>query len=425
MGLPELIEIEPLNAPVEAEIPVPGSKSVTNRALVLAALAEGPVRLQGALWSEDTQVMTEALRRLGFRIEVAPDPCEPCNRILLVHGQGGRVPPGGTEKQPLELYTANAGTAARFLAALAALGTGVYRLDGAPRMRERPQAGLFQALRSLGCRVDSPNERLPATIHGIGRRPGTCRVSLAQSSQFASALLLAGHAGRWRVEIEDEDEEAGGYVEMTRRIIEVFPFQGGEFAIEPDASSGSYFLAADWLLRRRFGQGRVQVRNWPSSGWQVDQQFTRFLPPRRTVSRRTDLGDSILTAMILAPFGEAPVQFVDLGRLRVQECERVRAMRTELTRCGCRVEESGDTLTIHPSPARGATIETYNDHRIAMAFAALGLFAPGMRIRSPACVSKTFPNFFAKLAAPPPEGLGARLRDAETGRLLKPNGLTA
>ncbi|HEY6166808.1 MAG TPA: hypothetical protein VI454_02125, partial [Verrucomicrobiae bacterium] len=170
MALPDLIEIIPLSAPVRAEITVPGSKSITNRALVLAALAEGETVLKGALWSEDTQVMVECLQELGFMINVAPDPDEFCNRTITVYGLAGTVPRGGTEEQPLELFVGNAGTAARFLAAMVCLGEGVYRLHGVPRMHERPQAALFEALRQLGYQIDSPNGKLPALIHGGGSR---------------------------------------------------------------------------------------------------------------------------------------------------------------------------------------------------------------------------------------------------------------
>ena len=146
MALPELIEIVPLDKPVRAEITVPGSKSITNRALILAALADGEVTLTGALWSEDTQVMAEALQKLGFQIKVEPDPEEFCNRTITVKGLGGKIPNAGTPEKPLELFVGNAGTAARFLAAFVCLGNGVYRLHGVPRMHERPQAALFQGV---------------------------------------------------------------------------------------------------------------------------------------------------------------------------------------------------------------------------------------------------------------------------------------
>src|SRR5439155_15968767 len=200
MALPDLIEIVPLQKPVRAEITVPGSKSITNRALILAALADGQTTLQGALWSEDTQVMVEALRRLGFELHVEPDREETCNRTIKVKGSNGKIPNAGRADEPLEIFVGNAGTAARFLAALACLGHGVYRLHGVARMHERPQAALFQALRELGYRIDSPNDKLPALIHGGGPRAGNCRVSIEESSQFASALLLCAKVGGGEVE---------------------------------------------------------------------------------------------------------------------------------------------------------------------------------------------------------------------------------
>jgi 3-phosphoshikimate 1-carboxyvinyltransferase len=150
----------------------------------------------------------------------------------------------------------------------------------------------------------------------------------------------------------------------------------------------------------------------------VDAAFPHFLPLPAAISRRTDLGDSIMTAIVLAPFSTKPVRFTDLGRLRVQECERVTALRTELTRCGAKVVEEGDTLTVFPSQLHGAEIETYGDHRMAMCFAILGLKVAGIRLKNPSCVKKTFPSFFQKLAAPPPAGLGARILDGKSGRAL-------
>jgi len=440
VSLPDLIEIVPLDKPVRAEITVPGSKSITNRALVLAALAEGETTLQGALWSEDTQVMVECLQELGYMVNVAPDPNETCNRTITVYGQGGQVPRGGTVEQPLELFVGNAGTAARFLAAMVCLGEGVYRLHGVPRMHERPQAALFQALRQLGYCLDSANNRLPALIHGAGPKSGAkCTVSIEDSSQFASALLLGAKVGGWKIAITGENAEESPYIAMTKALIFRFPAHKRQFQVEPDASSGSYFWAASRLAPthqlvpapvklpggREFTPREVQhfssirVVNWPDSGWQVDGKFTDFLLPPNEISRRTDLGDSIMTAIVMAPFGNLTLHFTELGRLRVQECERVAALRVELTRCGAEVLEQGDTLTVFPSGGKlhGAEIETYNDHRMAMCFAILGLKVPGIKIKNPACVKKTFPNFFQKLAAAPPHGLGATILDASGHKL--------
>ena len=423
MSLPDLIEIVPLSAAPEVEITVPGSKSITNRALILAALAEGEVTLVGALWSEDTQVMVEALQKLGYSIEVQPDPGEAANRTIHVAGLGQAIPSGGTEEEPLELFVGNAGTAARFLTAFLCLGRGVYRLSGVLRMHERPQAALLQALRELGYRIDSENDRLPVTIHGQGPSGGSCRVDIAMSTQFASALLLGAGIGRWQVGIDGEQGAASPYVAMTSSLIDMFPSRGGSFAIEPDASGGSYFWAAGHILSEA-GSLPVQVARWPSSGWQIDAAFPGRLPLPPSTSRQDNLGDSIMTAIAIAPLARRQTEFTELGRLRVQECERVVAMRTELAKCGAAIDESGDTLTVQPGALHGAEVDTYEDHRMAMCFATLGLKVPGIRIKNPACVRKTFPTFFQKLAAPAPLGLGATVRDGN-GNELKPEQLFA
>jgi len=500
MPLPDLIEIVPLNQPLRAEITVPGSKSITNRALILAALANGEVTLKGALWSEDTQIMVECLKELGYVLNVAPDPDEPCNRTIMVIGEGATVPRGGTETEPLDLFVGNAGTAARFLVPFLCLGSGVYRLHGVPRMHERPQAALFKAVCELGYRIESENgnDKLPARIFAgmagqspesmtefIQRKqvppvPKQCRVSIAESSQFASALLLSAETGGWDIEIEGENADESPYVVMTQKLIAAFPKNGGKFQIEPDASSGSYFWAAgvitdsmesnlpylpegksnisgNWI---KIGKS-IEVNNWPTTGWQIDEDFKVFSiagplfhdfqklreklrepgkpdddeamqqvreeimgSSNGEVSRRSDLGDSIMTAIAIAPLTDWAgrngfIKFTDLGRLRVQECERVVALRTELTKCGAKVVEEGDTLTVYPSKLaelHGAEIETYNDHRMAMCFAILGLKVPGIRIKNPTCVKKTFPNFFQKLAAAPPHGLGVEIWEIKNGQ---------
>jgi 3-phosphoshikimate 1-carboxyvinyltransferase len=281
-------------------------------------------------------------------------------------------------------------------------------------------------------------------------------------------MLCAG-AGGWQVEVLGNNAEESPYVRMTSELIRVFPKGGGTFQVEPDASSGSYFRAVSKFVQlpqyleysAQFGVpvttvqlDPIRVANWPTSGWQADQKFSEVIfqaegldlgldyqrcsPPTEqdleklrqmagdaVISRARDLGDSIMTAIVLAPFSISPVRFTDLGRLRVQECERVLALRTELTKCGAKVVEEGDTLIVHPSSLHGAEIETYNDHRMAMCFAILGLKVPGIKIKNPSCVKKTFPNFFQKLAAPPPGGLGAQILDAKSGRVLSVDELFA
>jgi 3-phosphoshikimate 1-carboxyvinyltransferase len=466
--LPDVIEIVPLDKPVRAEITVPGSKSITNRALILAALADGETTLQGALWSEDTQVMVEALQKLGFEVKVASDPDETCNRTITVKGLGGKIPNAGTEEKPLEIFVGNAGTAARFLSAFVCLGNGVYRLDGVPRMRERPQAALFDALRELGYRIESPNKKLPAVTYGAGPHRARCKVSIEESSQFGSALLLCSGVADWDVETVGKNADESRYIAMTRHLVQNFPKGAGKYLVEPDASSGSYFWGAEWVLKtcefsdwaeKAFGSDPVKrrtglkmpsaenftdisVTRWPKSGLQVDADLTDLFfatepqstaqgrvehPVRRVclsmpgeLSREHDLGDSIMTAAVLAPFAGQIIRLTDLSRLRVQETERVVALRTELTKCGVDVVEKGETLIVTPSKKKlhGAEIETYNDHRMAMCFAILGLRVPDMKIRNPSCVKKTFPNFFQKLAADPPHGLGVTILDGTSKRKL-------
>jgi 3-phosphoshikimate 1-carboxyvinyltransferase len=401
MKLPSVLEIVPPKAPPRGEVTIPGSKSITNRALVLAALMKSG-GVGSALWSEDTEVMVECLSRLISRITVMPDR-EPENRLIGM--EGGVIGAAPPMTDPVDLYVGNSGTTARFVAALACLGRGRYRVHGTPRMHERPQAPLFAALRQLGYRIDTPNDMLPAIVHGDGPRPGaTCRIRADESSQFASALLLAAPHGGWEVTLEGANAEDDPYIKMTSALVEQAKAHGWDyhiFPVEPDASSASYFWGAKWLLRA----SDLRIADWPAESLQIDAQFPRLLetfPP--VISRRTDLGDSIMTAIVLAPFASAAKTFVDLGRLRVQECERVQALRVELTKCGARIVETGDTLRVEPGPLHGAEIETYNDHRMAMCFAMLGLAVPGMRIRNPECVKKTFPGFFDKLA-----GLGVTL----------------
>jgi 3-phosphoshikimate 1-carboxyvinyltransferase len=406
MPLPDCIEVVPLPQPVRAVVTVPGSKSITNRVLILAALADGESTISGALWSEDTQVMVDCLQELGFMVNVTPDPADQGNRIITVYGRGGTVPPGGTETQPLELFVGNAGTAARFLTALVCLGSGCYRIHGVARMHERPQSALFNALRELGYGIDSANGRLPAVVHGSGPKKGRCTVSIEESSQFASALLLCATTGKWEVVVIGENQEESPYVVLTQKLCDQFRKQRQPFQVSPDASSASYFWAANWLTN-----SEISVAYWETAlkSAQIDAQFPRFLPLPANLSRQTDLGDSIMTAVMLAPFADQKVRFNDLRRLRLQECERVMALRVELTKCGARVLETGETLEVEPGELHGATIETYNDHRMAMCFAILGLKVPGIKINNPSCVKKTFPNFFQKLAARPPHGLGAMI----------------
>jgi 3-phosphoshikimate 1-carboxyvinyltransferase len=392
--LPDILEIEPLSKPPNCTITVPGSKSITNRALILAALADGKCVLRGALWADDTQRMVEALWELNFEVSVEPDPLEECNRTITVVGRGGKIP-----AKKADLYVGNAGTAARFLTSLVCLGHGEYRIYGDERMHERPMKELFDALRQLGAEIETEGDCLPATIHAKGLHGGEISISAERSSQFASALLLIlSHVPGLTVRSLDESE-AHGYVNMTNALATDFR---PDFVIEPDLSSGSYFKAIEFLFSKEVA--KVDVLGWPKEPYarlQVDSQFPKFLPPPKApVSREIDLGDSIMTLAICALFGDNPLVAKDASRLRLQETDRIKAMVTELNRVGAKAEEHEDGFTVWPAETgqlHGADIETYNDHRMAMCFSVLGLKVPGIRIKNPSCVSKTFPNFFEKL----------------------------
>lgn len=404
----------------EVNISIPGSKSITNRALILAAISKGQTTLNGALWSEDTQIMVGALKKLGFTIEVLDDPNEPCNRTITISGLGGHIPISGTESEPLDIFVGNAGTAARFLVAFLCTGRGVYHVSGVERMHKRPQRALFSSLKNLGYKIESNADYLPATIYGGGRKEKEVSVSIDESSQFASALLLVSKVGGWRVTIDKEEGDNMPYVEMTKQMIDGFPSTGGDYKIEPDSSSASYFWAAAHVL-----DIPIKIVNWPSTNWQVDTFFPKYLPLPPELSREIHLGDSILTAIALAPLMNKPYSFHDLGRLRVQECERVVAMRTELSKIGAQITEKGESLFVEPSRhnLHGAEIDTYNDHRIAMSMSLIGIKVPGIRINNPGCVNKTFPNFFSKWSDKRPHGLGLTVRDPKTKRSIPPEEL--
>ena len=340
----------------------------------------------------------DSLQKLGFEVTVEPDPAEECNRTITVVGRGGEIP-----AKKAELYVGNAGTAARFLTALVCLGHGEYTIHGDERMHERPMKELFEALRSLGARIEAKDDRLPAKIRAEGLRGGEITISAKRSSQFASALVLisrrCGPLGlsvkmtATKSEYRDEDY----YFIMTSDMANGF---FGDRAIEPDLSSASYFLAAGWI-----GRGDVRIAHCPQKSLQIDAHFPDYLPQLKDrnplkASRVLHLGDSVMTLAVCSLFGKAPLHIEDASRLRVQETDRIQAMVTELRRVGAKAAEHEDGFTVwpaEPSQLHGADIETYNDHRMAMCFAVLGLKVPGIRIKNPGCVSKTFPNFFDKL----------------------------
>jgi len=420
----DTLEIRPLAAPPDTAIAVPGSKSISNRALLLAALADGESVLEGALFSDDTRYMGEALRQLGASVEA-----DTAAARLRVVGCGGRWP-----ARNAELFVGNAGTAMRFLAAAACLGEGSYRLDGTPRMRERPIGDLVRSLGQLGAQVrcELDNDCPPVRIDATGLEGGTAEIDASRSSQFLSALLHVAPCARHDVELRVR----GGlisrpYVAMTLGLIRAFgvevesddaatrfrarsgqAYRARSYRIEPDASSAHYFLAAAALTG-----GRVRVEGLSRASLQGDVRFADVLERmgatvvweedaievrgpahlRGVDVDMNDISDTAPTLAVLGAFADRPVRLHNVEHLRWQESDRLHAVATELRRLGVAVDEQRDGLTVTPAAPRAAVVETYDDHRIAMSFALVGLLVPGIRIRDPQCVAKTFPDYFERL----------------------------
>lgn len=419
----ESYEVQPLSRPPRATVNVPGSKSQTNRALLLAALAEGPSTLRGALFSDDSRVFVESLRKLGFAVET-----DAAAATMAVAGLGGRIPAAQAE-----LFAGNAGTAARFLCAFLPLGQGEYILDGTPRMRQRPMGELLEALRALGATLDSlqGDGCLPVRVRAAGLPGGAVTVDASRSGQFLSALLMVAPYAGQDVSLRLAGEVASPpYIEMTLTMMSQFGvhakhpepdrytvragqrYQGRVYDVPPDASGASYFLAAAAITG-----GTVRVRNLGLATDQGDLGFVAVLERMGCLVHREGadieltgpdqlrgidldlnaMSDMTMTLAAIAPFAAEPVIIRDVGHIREQESDRLTATATELRRLGAQVEEWADGLAIHPSTIHGARVQTYDDHRMAMAFALPGLIVPGVVIENPGCVAKTFPGYFASL----------------------------
>lgn len=417
--------IQPVSHPLRASVRVPGSKSLTNRALLIAALADGHTTLTNALLSDDTHYFAEALQRLGFSLQR-----EASGPLISIAGLGGRIPASRAE-----LFVGNAGTAARFLTPLLALGHGEYILDGDARMRERPIGDLLEALEQLDVNAESATGCPPVKVWATGLPGGRTTVAGDVSSQFLSGLLLVAPYARSPMEIQVKGElNSKPYVDLTLAIMRDFGvtverdryasfrvvpqhYQAqARYAIESDASAASYFFAAPAICG-----GAVRVQNISRRAKQGDVAFLDVLaqmgcsvtegdnwievarmpgtPLRGVEVDMRDIPDTAQTLAAIAPFADSPTTIRGIASARVKETDRVAAMCTELTRLGVSVTEQPDGLTIQPSTdIRPAVVQTYNDHRMAMAFALVGLRAPGIQIENPGCVSKTFPNYFEVLA---------------------------
>jgi 3-phosphoshikimate 1-carboxyvinyltransferase len=409
------------SGPLKATACPPGSKSITNRALVCAALAEGESLLSGALESDDTRVMIEGLGQMGIAVRH-----DRAARTIRVTGCGGRPPAVSAD-----MSLGNSGTTVRFLTALAALGHGVYRLDGVPRMRQRPIQDLLDALRRLG--ADAVSEAgtgcPPIVVRGAGLPGGRGEVAGNISSQFLSALLLAAPCAHRDVELVVRGALVSQpYVAMTLAVMRAFgaaipsddfplrvpapqKYRGRAYAIEPDASAASYFLAAAAIaggsvvvqgLSRNSLQGDVAFCDClREMGCEVKEGEGHIMVTGRALHGidvdMNAISDTVQTLAAVALFAAGPTTIRNVAHIRHKETDRIAALAAELRKFGAEVEERADGLRIVPRPLHGATIDTYDDHRMAMSMALVGLAVPGVAIRDPGCVAKTYPEFFADL----------------------------
>ncbi|MBB4104304.1 3-phosphoshikimate 1-carboxyvinyltransferase [Allorhizobium borbori] len=403
------LTITPPAHPLSGKVSPPGSKSITNRALLLAGLAKGESRLTGALKSDDTLYMAEALRAMGVEVE------EPDATTFLVRSSGELKAP----KEPL--FLGNAGTATRFLTAAVALARGRFVVDGDAHMRKRPIRPLVDALASLGVAIEAPTGCPPVTIDAVGAfKSHRVVIDAGLSSQYVSAILMAAALADAPFEIELAGAEIGarGYIDLTLAAMRAFGakveqptpavwrveptgYTATDFHIEPDASAATYLWGMEVLTG-----GSIDIGTPAADFTQPDAEAYKVIaafPHMPAVIDGSQMQDAIPTIAVLAAFNETPVRFVGIANLRVKECDRIRALSLGLN--GIRpglADEEGDDLIVHADPALAGTchparIDTFADHRIAMSFALAGLKVAGIAILDPDCVGKTYPAYWDAL----------------------------
>jgi 3-phosphoshikimate 1-carboxyvinyltransferase len=439
VSLPDPYPVRPWTAPCRGVVTLPGSKSLTNRALVLAALQEGVTRLQGALFSRDSRLLFEGLRALGFAVRT-----DASGSAIEVEGRGGEIP-----RAQADLFVGNAGTVARFLTALVCLHPeGRFRMDGDEEMRRRPMRGLIECLATLGARFTFHGEQgcFPFEVGTSGLRGGTWRVDAAASSQMLSALMMVAPLASGPVRLHAPGVRPA-FVEMTARLMGQFGIRpdgdpasgyriadgqryrrsGREFPVEPDATAASYFMILPFVaggslliegMRDGLLQGDVAFADvlrqlgWSireeAAGWRVEgpRQPVREAPAEFSFEA---FSDTFLTLAAVVPLLPGPVTLSGIGHTRFQETNRIAAMAAGLTAAGARVVTGDDRITVQPLAQPGSLLEhpvripTFKDHRVAMSFALLGCHdrrgdgLPWLAVEDPACCGKTFPGFFAEL----------------------------
>ena len=419
-------------------VTVPGSKSITNRALLLATLGDGKTTLKGVLFSDDSRHFLKCVEDLGFETSVDEE-----HKIVEVTGLGGKV-----AKQEASVYVGSAGTAARFLAAYLGVSDGTYHMDASAQMRKRPMAPLLNSLKELGCEIACEENEgfFPFTLHGKGFGKSEITVDIEKSSQFLSALLIVGVLAPEGLCVKTVGTHGMAYIEMTRKMMEqfgvsvtqqvsaeaeaktscdedtthIFHIQAGQsykaldYQIEPDVSAASYFYAMGALLGVP-----VQVKNVTEDSMQGDKQFLHILEKMGCRLENTEDGivlypseagklkgitadmsacsDQAITLAAVAPFAEGPTTITGIGHIKFQECNRMAAITSQLRKMGICCEETADSITIYPGRPQPCEVETFDDHRMAMGFSLIGLMAEGITILDPGCCRKTFEDYFETL----------------------------
>lgn len=429
-------------------VQVPGSKSITNRALLLATLAEGTSTLRGVLFSDDSRHFLKCIQDLGFETTVDEE-----TKVITVNGHGGEVP-----LKEASQYVGSAGTAARFLTAYLGISNGLYHMDASEQMRKRPMAPLLDSLKELGCEILYTNSESPANTdttegnfregyfregyfregffpftlrsHGFGQDHIT--INIDHSSQFLSALLIASCLSEKDFTVNVEGTHGMAYIEMTRKMMAQFgvtvdtptsdsfvtkagqSYQALDYQIEPDVSAACYFYAMAPLLHIP-----VMVEHVHFDSLQGDVAFIHILEKMGCIATDTPQGilltppakegfsgvtvdmsacsDQAITLAAIAPFADSPTKITGIGHIRFQESNRIHAICTELARMGIRCEEGEDNITIYPGTPAPSVVNTYEDHRMAMGFSLIGLRSEGIVIDNPACCRKTFENYFTVL----------------------------
>jgi len=408
-------------------VTVPGSKSITNRALLLATLAKGESILRGTLFSEDSRYFLSCIKDLGFACEVDEE-----NRTVRVTGMGGQVP-----KEKASIYVGSAGTAARFLTAFLGLNGGEYSIDSSDQMKKRPMDALLDSLEKLGAKVKFEGEEghFPFRIEGAaqGKNSDTAgelvTVDVNRSSQFLSALLISACRTGKDMKIQVEGDHGMAYVDMTVRMMEQFgikvrkegeriycidagaAYHALDYPVEPDVSAACYFYAMCPIL----GISVTVEGVWKTS-MQGDLRFLTLLeemgctlqegekgltllPPADGIyhgitADMSTCSDQAITMAATAVFADSPTTITGIGHIRFQESNRLQAIVNELSRLGIHCESTEDSVTIYPGIPQPAVIQTYEDHRMAMGFSLIGLHAEGIVIHDPLCCKKTFENYF-------------------------------